>query len=136
MVRYIVAAAVAGLILAVALKARQADGAAPEVPAAKVLPLAPDVDAVAVPGGRDVTIRYRFAGSVSRAHLTYRLDGCEHTIQPVTDCQRSLADGAGLSDEGYVTVVTLSGFVPKGASDLHVVQENETGTQRIPVALN
>jgi hypothetical protein len=136
MARYVVTAAIAGLILAVALKSRGADAPRLEVPTAETLPMTPDVDAVAVPGGRDVTIRYRFAGSVSRARLTYRLDGKQHTIRPVTDCQRSLADGAGLSDEGYVTVVTLNGFVPHGASDLHVVQENETGTQRIPVALN
>jgi hypothetical protein len=136
MVRYVATVAVAGLLLAVALRARHADAPSLEVPGGKLLRTEPQVETVSVPGGADVTIRYRFAGSVSRARLSYELAGKQHTIHPVTDCQKSLDSTAGLSDDGYVTVVKLTGFVPAGARDLRVLQENETGTQTIPVSLN
>ncbi|MHC4550119.1 MAG: hypothetical protein ACYTEZ_15210 [Planctomycetota bacterium] len=136
--RYVATAAIAVLLLAVALKSRQpADGGAGSPDGATTIANeAPEVSVVEVPGGRDLTVRHRFAGSVSRATLIYELDGADRTAAKRTDCQKVLENAAGLRDDGYATEVELSGRIPAGASHVRLVLEDETGTTVVPVELN
>jgi hypothetical protein len=133
--RYLAAAVVALLLLAVALKSRQTDsssGGGDEAPT--VATERPEISVVDVPGGRDLTVRHRFAGSVSRATLVYDLDGRQRTAARRTDCRKLLEDdGDDLQHDGYTTQVELSARIPKGASDIRLVLEDETGTTVVPV---
>ncbi|MHC5044470.1 MAG: hypothetical protein ACYTGI_19085 [Planctomycetota bacterium] len=127
---------VAVLLLAIALKSRQpgasaSDGAG-ETPT--VASERPEIQVVNVPGGRDLTVRHRFAGSVSRATLVYDLDGRQLTAARRTDCRKLVEDdGTDLQEDGYTTQVELSGRIPKGASHIRLVLEDETGTTVVPV---
>jgi hypothetical protein len=134
--RYLAAAVIAVLLLAVALKSRQPDAAASDGAgeAATVASEQPEISVVDVPGGRDLTIRHRFAGSVSRATLVYDLDGRQLTAARRTDCRKlPEGDGTDLQEDGYTTQVELSGRIPKGASRIRLVLEDETGTTVVPV---
>lgn len=134
--RYLAAAAVALLLLAIALRSRQPDASEPGAAgeASTVASEQPEISVVNVPGGRDLTVRHRFAGSVSRAALVYDLDGRQRTAARRTDCPKLLeGDGTDLQDDGYTTQVELSGRIPKGASHIRLVLEDETGTTVVPV---
>lgn len=136
--RYLAAAVIAVLLLAVALKSRQPGASpAPDSPgegAARIAAQRPEVSVVDVPGGRDLTVRHRFAGAVSRATLVYDLDGRQRTAARRTDCRKLLeGDGTDLQEDGYTTQVELSGRIPQGASHIRLVLEDETGTTVVPV---
>jgi hypothetical protein len=134
--RYLATAVVAVLLLAIALKARQPGATSPDGAgdASTVASERPEISVVDVPGGRDLTVRHRFAGSVSRAALVYDLDGRQLTAARRTDCRKLLeGDGTDLQDDGYTTQVELSGRIPKGASHIRLVLEDETGTTVVPV---
>jgi hypothetical protein len=137
--RYIITAAVAAILLAVALKARQPVARAaedPSIEAATRLDVEPEVQAVDLPdGGKQLTVRLRCSGSVSRVRLVYRLNGDRHTAQERTDCKRSLAASGGFEQDGYATEVVLEGRIPQGASRVEVIVESETGTGFVPVEL-
>ncbi len=130
MFRYIAAAAIAALLLAVALKAHGPD----ESPAATVSDESPEISVTEVSGGKRLTVRHRFAGSVSRATLVYDLDGREQTADRRTDCQQSL-ENSSIRDSSYVTEVVLSGKIPDGASHIRLVLEDETGIRIVPLEL-
>ena len=91
--RYIGTLAIVVLLLAVALKARHADVAPLDLPADRqiILEGTPDVKVVAVPGGRDLTVKHLFRGSVSRASLIYEKNGSRHCVHQTTDCQKALS---------------------------------------------
>ncbi|MHC4163388.1 MAG: hypothetical protein ACYSUM_14760, partial [Planctomycetota bacterium] len=99
--RYLATAVVAVLLLAIALKARQ-PGASDSTVASE----RPEISVVDVPGGEDLTltVRHRFAGSVSRAALVYDLDGRQLTAARRTDCRKlPEGDSTDLQDDGYTT---------------------------------
>jgi hypothetical protein len=134
--RYLAAAAVALLLLAIALKSRQPDASAAgsENEAPTIATERPETSVVSVPGGRDLTVRHRFAGSVSRATLVYDLDGRQLTAARRTDCRKLLDEGeTDVQHDGYTTQVELSGRIPMGASHVRLVLEDETGTTVVPV---
>jgi hypothetical protein len=134
--RYLAAAVVAILLLAIALKARQPDGSAAGAAGgdSTVASERPEISVMEVPGGRDLTVRHRFAGAISRATLVYDLDGRQLTAARRTDCRKLLeGNGADLQDDGYTTQVELSGRIPRGASKIRLVLEDETGTTVVPV---
>jgi len=134
--RYLAAAAVALLMLAVALRSQRSGASQPGAAggATTIASEQPEISVVDVPGGRDLTVRHRFAGSVSRAALVYDLDGRQLTAARRTDCRRLLEEGGtDLQDDGYTTQVELSGRIPKGASRIRLVLEDETGTTVVPV---
>ncbi|NJN14104.1 MAG: hypothetical protein HC813_00065 [Planctomycetes bacterium] len=141
MLRYIGATLMAGLLLAVALRSRDAAGAGEEpgkAPAEAAERIeSPQLSATEVPGGRLVTVTQRLAGSVSRATLVYDLGGEEHTVDS-TSCRRSLqrgpdASSAELEGDGYASEVKLSGKLPHGAKHLRLILEDETGTRSLPL---
>jgi hypothetical protein len=125
--RYVATAVVALLLLALALRWRaDAGGAEPlVVPGGS----APAVRVAKGPDGRVFTVTHAFRGSVSRAAIVYELDGEDRTAAVETDCRRSLAQGASVTDDGYATTVELTGAVPEGASNVRLVLESETGTR-------
>jgi len=104
MFKYLATATVGALVLAVALKARHAGsgaGGAPE--ALTITNQQPEVKVVAVPGGKDLTVRHRLLGAISRASLVYDdAKGEPRTVAQRTDCQQSLARAsrAGPGDRG------------------------------------
>jgi hypothetical protein len=83
--------------------------------------------------GRVITVSRVLRGSVSRAALVYELDGEDHTAAVETDCRRGLAGGTSVKDDGYATLVELTGSVPHEASRVRLVIESETGTDEVPV---
>ncbi len=110
MLRYITAATIAALLLAVALKSRQgpARDAIPDedvtiVHANPEVSVTPSAD-----GGIDLKLRHRFAGAVSRASLVYELDGEQCTLDKTTNCQRSLNDTAKVKGDGFQSEVELA----------------------------
>jgi len=138
MFKYLATATVGALVLAVALKARHAGsgaGGAPE--ALTITNQQPEVKVVAVPGGKDLTVRHRLLGAISRASLVYDdAKGEPRTVAQRTDCQQSLARAGGLREQGPETEVTLRGTVPTGAVHVRLVLEDETGTRIVPVDTN
>ena len=134
--RYLATAVVAVLLLAIALRARQLGPSSPDGAgeATTITSERPEISVVDVPGGQALTVRHRFAGSVSRAALVYDLDGRQLTAARRTDCGKLLEDdGTDLQDDGYTTQVELSGRIPRGASRIRLVLEDETGTTVVPV---
>jgi len=93
----------------------------------------PEVVASRVPGGTELVVRYRFAGSCTRAKLVYRQEGEDKVLASTTNCRRSLARSADMSGDGYVLSVELEGVVPEGGSEVRLVLESETGTRVAPV---
>lgn len=132
MSRYVTAAAIAGLLLAVALKARKGEEPSP-IPGAIVVDAVPDVEAVRVPGGIDLTVRHRFAGSVSSACLVYRFEGSDRTLDRTTNCEKSLERTAKFRSDGQNSEVRLGGHLPNGGSDVRLVLEDETGPKIVLV---
>ncbi|MHC4407852.1 MAG: hypothetical protein ACYS0E_01925 [Planctomycetota bacterium] len=102
---------------------------------AEILEQRPDVTAAKVEGGTEVTIRYRFAGSCSRAKVVYRHEGTERVLASTTDCRRSLSQDGKVENDGYLHEVELSGTIPTGASDVRLILESETGTRIARVEL-
>ena len=102
-----------------------------------VLKRAPDVRTEKVADGTELQVRYRFAGSCSRASVVYRHDGKDKVLASTTNCRRQLdADNSAQMDgDGYVNEVELAGTLPDGASDVRLVLESETGTRIAPVEL-
>ena len=129
MIRYVVAAVVALVLLAVGLYPRSSRGAST---ALAVPPGPPPVVRVANgPEGRVVTVSHAFRGSVTRASLVYELRGADRTAAVETDCRRGRA--ASVTDDGYATVLELTGSLPDGASHVRLVVESETGTETYPI---
>jgi len=95
-----------------------------------ILERATEVSKTPVPGGTELVVRYRFAGSCSRAKLVCRHGGEDRVLASTTDCRRSLS---GLAGDGYVREVELAGTLPDGASDVRLILESETGTRVAPV---
>jgi hypothetical protein len=129
MLRYVVAAVAALVLLAVALYPRGGGGtpttlAVPEGPP-------PVVSVAKGPEGRVVTVSHAFRGSVTRASLVYELEGADRTAAVETDCRRGRA--ASVTDDGYATVLELTGTLPDGASHVRLVVESETGTDTYPI---
>jgi len=126
MLRYVGAAVVVLILLAVALYPRgdrtpfqrEPDGPAPAVTVATG------------PDGRVITVSHAVRGSVTRATLVYELGGKDRTAAVETDCRRG--EGA-VADDGYATVVELTGTLPEGASRLRLVVESETGTDTFAI---
>jgi hypothetical protein len=129
--RYIGTAAVAALLLALAIRSRDVatGGSGVPQPESEAPHAEPEVDAVTVPGGVDLSVRQRLAYSVSRARLVYELDGAERTLDETTQCQKALStEAVAGEDRSYECEVFLTGKVPAGASDVRLVLEDETGT--------
>lgn len=133
MFRYIATAAVAGLVIAVAVRSRSEAEPLQVDLDQTVIDAQPAIQVIDVPGGKDLTIRHRFAGSVSRARLVYEKDGDRTTVDQ-TNCQRSL--DPSVKADGYSTEVKLSGRIPADIRQVHVVLEDETGTRVLPLDLN
>ena len=136
MLRYILAAAIAALLLTLAMRSRAPEAPADQGPQTTVLDVKPEVAITSVPGGRDLRVRHSFAGSVSRAKLVYELDGSDRTLDKTSNCQKSLADSAALKGDGYGSEVELGGRLPYGATQVRLVLEDETGTRILPVELD
>lgn len=100
-----------------------------------VLDRRPDFSAEKVEGGTELVVRYRFAGSCSRAKVVYRHEGKDKILASTTNCRRALAHSGKIDSDGYVNEVELSGKLPDGASDIRLVLESETGTRIAPVEL-
>ncbi len=134
--RYAVTLLATGLLVAVALKSRTAkdDDASGEPQGQTVTGARPNIERLDVPGGTHLKVSYRFAGAVSRARLVYEIRGEEHTVQELTDCERARTETE--RDGGYTTSVELDGVVPRGATRVAVVLEDETGTRIVPVPLS
>lgn len=139
MLRYITAVTIAALLLAVALRSR-GTGAEAETPPTGgnvALDVRPELNVTPAPGGGlDLKLRHRFAGSVSRATLMYRLDGADCTLDRTTNCQKSLTTSAEATGGGYESEVELAGRLPEGFSSLRLILEDETGTHVLPVSLD
>jgi len=133
MLRYIVAAALAGLLVMLAIRSSAPANSAPRSQAETVVGPQPEVALVNVPGGRDLRVRHRFAGSVSRARLVYELDGNDRTLDKTSNCQKSLATSATVKGDSYSGEVELGGRLPYGATQIRLVLEDETGTTVLPV---
>jgi hypothetical protein len=130
MLRYVAVAVAALLLLALALRSRAGNGAAP---ALSVPPdVAPAIHVEAAPkGGRIVTVRHTFRGSVTRAAIVYEEAGEDRHAAVQTDCRRG--GDASVEDDGYATAVELVGVVPDGAKRVRLVLESETGTRSYPI---
>lgn len=134
MLRYVTAASIAGLLLAIALKSRTGEGAAdPGSEPPTIAVEKPRVEAARVPGGVDLRLRHRFAGAVSRASLVYDYEGKKRTLDRTTSCEKALDKQY---HDGYASEVRLGGRLPEGYSRLRLVVEDETGTHIVPVELH
>lgn len=129
MARYVAAAIALFVLLALALRPKGSEGAAPAlfVPPGPL----PIVHVERGPQGRIVTVKHTLRGSVTRAALVYEADGEDRHAAVETDCRRG-AD-ATVEDDGYATVVELTGTVPDGATNVRLVLESETGTKTYPI---
>jgi hypothetical protein len=109
------------------------DGAVSKGEPVTVLSRAPDVETRPVADGTRLVVRYRFAGSCSRAKLIYRRPGDrqgeERVLAATTDCRRSLSESAAVTGDGYTSEVELAGTLPHDATDVRLVLESETGTR-------
>lgn len=126
MTRYAVAAAVALLLLVLALWPRGTGGPTRPPPGPP-----PVVRVEPRPDGRLVTVRHTLRGSITRAALVYDERGEDRHAAVETDCRKG--GDASVEDDGYATVVELSGVVPSGATHLRLVLESETGTAVYPI---
>ena len=133
MIRYVVIAAVALVVLfgALWLRGRDAPDGGDPAPEARILNDRPQVEVTTTPEGRKVAVTYRCAGTVSRASLVYEMDGKEHVADRASDCTKAL----GKREGDVTTEVTLDGIVPESATGLRVLLEDETGTRVLPVEL-
>jgi hypothetical protein len=131
MIRYVVIAAVALVVLFGALWIRGRNEPADPAPEAHILNDRPQVQVKTTPEGRKVAVTYRCAGTVSRASLVYEMDGREHVADRANDCTKALGKRQG----EMTTEVTLDGLVPESATGLRVLLEDETGTRVLPVEL-
>jgi hypothetical protein len=129
MLRYLAAAVAALALLVIALWSREGRGAAEALSVPPGTP--PAVRVERGPEGRVVTVSHSFRGSVTRARLVYELDGEERTAAVETDCRRGRA--AAVTDDGFATVLELTGTLPDGASRVRLVVESETGTETYPI---
>jgi hypothetical protein len=129
MLRYVAAAVAVLLLLAIALRSRAGNGAAPALSVPPGVP--PVVRVEPGPKGRVVTVTHTFRGSVTRAALVYEAEGEVRHAAVETDCRRG--GGTSVEDDGYATVVELTGVVPDGATKLRLVLESETGTATYPL---
>ncbi len=128
MLRYIGTAIAALALLVVALYPRGSGASpAPEVPQGPP----PTVSVATGPEGRVITVSQAIRGSVTRAALVYEIGGVDRTAAVETDCRRGRA--ASVTDDGYSTVVELTGTLPDGASRVRLVIESETGTDTYPI---
>ncbi len=127
MLRYIGTAIAALALLVVALYPR--GGAAPALAVPEGPP--PTVSVATGPEGRVITVSHAIRGSVTRAALVYEIGGVDRTAAVETDCRRGRA--ASVTDDGYSTVVELTGTLPDGASRVRLVVESETGTDTYPI---
>jgi len=131
MLRYITAASIAGLLLAVAIKSRgSAQGTPPAPSEPSSAGLRPEVVASRLPEGVDLKVRQRFVGAVSRAKLVYEYGGRERILDQTTSCKKSLDKLVG---DGFSHEVNLRGRLPHGYSGLKLVVEDETGVRVVPV---
>jgi hypothetical protein len=126
--RYVAAAGVALILLALALWSRGEPAASPAQGNGGAI-----VRVAQEPTGRVITVSHVLRGSVSRAALVYELEGEDHTAAVETDCRRGLARGTSVTDDGYATLIELTGTVPHGASRVRLVIESETGTDEVPI---
>ena len=132
MLRFIAVTAIAVLLLAVALRSHGSatDSSRTPVPGVIQSHETPEVTVV----DDSITVRHRFAGSVSRASLVYEMGGEERTLAVTTACRRAL-DSDAVKGDGYASEVELAGRLPKGAHSLRLVLEAETGTTILAVPL-
>jgi len=129
MLRYVATAFVILILLLVALYPR---GGGTPAPALKVPDgPAPSVSIAKGPEGRLITVSHAVRGSVTRATLVYEVNGVDRTAAVETDCRRERS--ASVTDDGYATVVELTGALPDGASRVRLVVESETGTDTYPI---
>jgi len=120
------------MLLGIALRSREAE---------KVREISPEVQtgeeirgsSIEVPGGREITIHHRFRGRLSRASLTYEIDGQRVTAGEANNCDRAL--GSRLTEDELSTTVELTGRVPNGVHELRLVVEDETGRREVPVLI-
>jgi hypothetical protein len=131
MLRYVAAAVVALLLLVLALRSRAGHGATSALSVPPDVPLVVKVEALPR-GGRVVSVKHTFRGSVTRAALVYEEGGEDRHAAVETDCRRG--GDTSVEDDGYATVVELSGVVPDGAKRVRLVLDSETGTSTYPVA--
>jgi len=139
MLRYITAATIAALLLAVALKSRQGDASESDEASPSndttIIHAKPNLSVTpAEDGGLDLKLSHRFAGAVSRASLVYDLDGTQCTLDKTSNCQRSLE--GKVKGDSYQSEVELAGHLPEGYTALRLVLEDETGTRVLPVTLD
>jgi len=128
MLRYLATAVLVLILLGLALRSK-----GPSAPPLAVLPpgVPPIVRVENGPEGRVVTVRHAIRGSVTRAALVYEFAGEDREAAVETDCQRG--SGATVTDDGYATVLELTGTLPDGATRLRLVLESETGTEVDPL---
>lgn len=129
MLRYVGTAVAVLALLAVALYPR--GGGAPAPALAVPGGSAPAVSVATGPEGRVITVSHAIRGSVTRAALVYELGGVDRTAAVETDCRRGR--GPSVTDDGYATVVEITGTLPDGASRVRLVVESETGTDIYPI---
>jgi hypothetical protein len=129
MLRYITAAVAVLVLLALGLHSRAGGTSAPALAAHQGAK--PLVHIEPSPDGRIVTVKHTLRGSITRAALVYEMGGEERHAAVETDCQRT--SDASVTDDGYATVVELTGTVPNGAKKLRLVLESETGTDVYPI---
>ncbi len=142
--RYFLTSAIIVGLFGTALYLRGAEPGPQGTDDAVVLTRHPEVRTEKVANGTELQVRYRFAGSCSRASVVYRHDGEDKILASTTNCRRQLgapnsesnSEGDGLLDgDGYVNEVELTGILPHGASNVRLVLESETGTRIAPVEL-
>ena len=135
MVRYVATAAAALLALTAALALQHGANTQDSGPYgdATILEDHPSVELTRIPEGNRVAIAYRYSGSVSRASLVYELNGRRGVADRSDDCAKAVDGEGGVRGGSIVTEVKLDGVVPAGASSLHVVLEDETGTRILAV---
>jgi len=127
MLRYLATAVAVLILLGIALRARST--APPSLAVPPGVP--PVVRYEKGPDGRIITVKHAVRGSITRATLVYEIGGEDRQAVVETDCQRG--EGASVTDDGYATVLELTGTVPDGATRLRLVLESETGTEVHPL---
>lgn len=128
MLRYVAAAVAVLVLLAIALRSR----AGGDAPALSVPPGPPPIVRVEKgSAGRVVTVKHTLRGSVTRAALVYEQEGEDRDAAVETDCRRG--GDASVEDDGYATVIELSGVVPDDARRIRLVLDSETGTTTYPL---
>ena len=128
MLRYVVVATAALVLLGIALASRKSPASPPAAPPSG----RPVVRFESLPGGRQVTVSLALRGSVTRAALVYELEGEDRNAAVETDCGRGRGASV-MTDDGYSTTVELTGTLPEGASRVRLVVESETGKDVHPI---